>query len=124
MKKTVLVVDVDPDLIYAIKIGFEDIGANYEIIAAESGKKCLEMLKNNEIPDLILLDIMMPEIDGWDVAAEILKNPNWSKIPIVFLTAKTDDFSKTFGNIVCNDYITKPFEIAKLKESIDKVLKR
>jgi CheY-like chemotaxis protein len=84
--------------------------------------QCLELLKNNQIPDLILLDIMMPGMNGWDVAAEIRKNPIWNKIPLVFLTAKTNSFSKTFGGIVSEDYITKPFEMKELKESIDKFL--
>ena len=124
MVKTILVVDDDPDLIYTIRMGFENIDKNYKILGAESGKKCLELLKNNEIPDLILLDIMMPEMNGWDVAAEIKKNPKWSGIPIVFLTAQSDAFSRTFGGIVSADYITKPFEIMELKESIDRLLGR
>ena len=87
-------------------------------------KKCLELLKNNEIPDLILLDIMMPEHSGWDVAAELKKNPKWKDIPVIFLTAKSDPFSKIYGGIVIEDYITKPFEIMELKESIDRLLGR
>ena len=124
MVKTILVVDDDPDLIYTIRKGFEDIDTNYKILGAESGKKCLKLLKNNEIPDLILLDIMMPELSGWDVAAELKKNPKWKDIPVIFLTAKSDPFSKTYGGIVIEDYITKPFEIMELKESIDRLLDR
>jgi len=124
MVKTILVVDDDPDLIYTIRKGFEGIDTNYKILGAESGKKCLKLLKNNEIPDLILLDIMMPELSGWDVAAELKKNPKWKDIPVIFLTAKSDPFSKTYGGIVIEDYITKPFEIMELKESIDRLLGR
>ena len=124
MVKTILVVDDDPDLIYTIRMGFENIDKNYKILGAESGKKCLELLKNNEIPDLILLDIMMPELSGWDIAAKLKKNPKWKDIPVIFLTAKSDPFSKIYGGIVIEDYITKPFEIMELKESIDRLLGR
>ncbi len=122
MVKTILIVDDDPDIIYTVKKRFEVIEKNYKILGVDSGKKCLELLNNNEIPDLILLDVMMPELSGWEVAAELKKNPEWKNIPIIFLTAKTDSYSKTFGGIVAEDYITKPFEFSRLKESIDKLL--
>jgi CheY-like chemotaxis protein len=122
MKKKIMVVDDEPDQIFTVKNVLESSGGKYEVIGVNSGMQCLELLKNNQIPDLILLDIMMPGMNGWDVAAEIKKNPIWNKIPLVFLTAKTDSFSKTFGGIVSEDYITKPFEMKELKESIDKFL--
>ena len=122
MKKKIIVVDDEPDLIHTVKLILEDLSDEYEVIGVDSGMQCLELLKNNQIPDLILLDIMMPGMNGWDVAAEIKKNPIWNKIPLVFLTAKTDSFSKTFGSIVSEDYITKPFEMKELKKIIDKFL--
>ena len=122
MKKKIMVVDDEPDQILTVKLILEDLSDRYEVIGADSGMQCLELLKNNQIPDLILLDIMMPGMNGWDVAAEIKKNPIWNKIPLVFLTAKTDSFSKTFGSIVSEDYITKPFEMKELKKIIDKFL--
>ena len=117
-----MIVDDEPDQIFTIKMVIEKFSDNYEVIGAKSGEQCLELLKNNKIPDLILLDIMMPDMNGWDVAAEIKKNSNWNKIPLVFLTAKTDPFSKTLGGIVSHEYITKPFEKRKLLECIDKYL--
>ena len=122
MKKKIMMVDDEPDQLITVKMILEDLSDEYEFIGADSGEKCFELLKNNQIPDLIFLDIMMPGMNGWDVASEIKKNPKWNKIPIVFLTAKTDPFSKTFGGIVSQDYITKPFERKELKESIDKIL--
>jgi CheY-like chemotaxis protein len=122
IKKKIMVVDDEPDQILTVKLILEDLSDEYEVIGADSGMKCLELLKNNKIPDIILLDIMMPGMNGWDVAAEIKKNPIWNKIPLIFLTAKTDSFSKTFGGIVSEDYITKPFEMKELKESINKFL--
>ena len=126
MIKKIMIVDDSPELTFTVKSLLEESYDNeYEVVVADSGKKCLELLKDNKIPDLILLDIMMPNMDGWDVAAEIKKNPEWgSKIPIVFLTAKTDSDSKTFGKIVSADYIEKPFEIEDLKERIDKTLEQ
>ncbi len=124
MVKTILVVDDDPDIIYTVKKRFEVINSNYKIIGVDSGENCLKLLKNEKKPDLILLDIMMPGLNGWDVAAMLKKNPKWKNIPVIFLTAKTDSFSKTFGGIVVEDYITKPFEFIELKESIDRLLCR
>jgi DNA-binding response OmpR family regulator len=71
-----------------------------------------------------LLDIMMPEINGWDVYARLQENEEWKKIPVVFLTAKTDDYSKGFGKLVSEDYIEKPFELDELAIRIDEVLKK
>ena len=126
MIKKIMIVDDSPELTFTVKTLLEESsGDEYEVTIADGGEKCLELLKNNKIPDIILLDIMMPEMDGWDVAAEIKKNPEWSnKIPIVFLTAKTDSDSKTYGKIVSTDYIEKPFEIEDLKERIDKILEQ
>jgi len=122
MKKKIMVVDDEPDQIFTAKMILEDFSKEYEVIGVSSGKKCIELLKNNKIPDIIFLDIMMPGMNGWDVAAEIKKNPKWKKIPLVFLTAKTDSLSATFGKIVSEEYILKPFEINDLKKSIDKFL--
>ena len=124
MVKTILVVDDDPGVTRTVKRGIERLDEDYSVVCADSGEKCLNLLADNQIPDLILLDVEMPDMNGWDVAAKIKKNPKWKNIPLVFLTAKTDTFSQTFGAIVSNDYITKPFEIEKLKERIDKILIR
>ena len=120
--KKIMVVDDEPDIISTIKVIFKSFSNKYEVIGANSGKQCLEFLENKKIPDLILMDIMMPGMNGWDVVAKLKKNPKWSNIPIIFLTVKNDTYSKTFGGIVSVDYITKPFEVKDLKESVDKIL--
>ena len=122
MTKTILIVDDSQDIPFSIKEGFKDIGAEYNIISVESGEKCLELLKNNQIPDLILLDIMMPGISGWDTYDRIQENQNWKTIPVVFLTARTDRVAKKAGGFLGADYIEKPFEITDLKERIDRTL--
>ena len=125
MIKKIMIVDDSPELTFTVKSLLENSYDNeYEVIIADGGEKCLELLKENKIPDLILLDIMMPGMDGWNVAAEIRKNDNWDKIPIVFLTAKTDPNSKNYGSIVSDDYIEKPFEIEDLKKRIDDNMKK
>lgn len=121
-KNTILVVDDNPDLIYSVKEGLKAVAKNYEIIGVESGKKCLELLKKQK-PDLILLDIMMPSMDGWDVCAKVKANKDTEHIPIIFLTAKTDPISKSMGRLASKDYIEKPFDIGDLKRRIEKVLR-
>jgi two-component system alkaline phosphatase synthesis response regulator PhoP len=121
-KKKVMIVDDNPDIVYGVKKGLEIMIGGYEVISANSGKECFELLEKGNIPDIILLDIMMPEINGWDVFAKLKEESNWRKIPIIFLTAKADDYSVGFGKLTAEDYITKPFEIKELKIRIDKVL--
>ena len=122
-KKLILLVDDNSDLIYSVKTGLEAISKSYEVKGVESGRACLEFLKKSK-PDLILLDIMMPGMDGWDVCAKIKSNKKTENIPIVFLTAKTDPISKGMGRLASADYIEKPIEIKDLKRRIDLVLSK
>ena len=124
MEKKLMVVDDEPDVAISVETGLDTLTDKYKVIGVKSGRECFEFLENNEIPDLILLDIMMPEMSGWDVAAKIKRHPVWGKIPIVFLTAKTDPYSKGFGKIASEDYVEKPFEINNLKKRVDAVLAR
>lgn len=122
MKKKVMVVDDDPDNNISIKAGLEEMDKNIEVLCADSGKECMDMLKNNKVPDIILLDIMMPELCGWEVIGMIKKNEEWKKIPIVFLTARTDVMAKNAGDFLGDDYIEKPYDLEELKKKIDKLL--
>lgn len=122
-KKTILLVDDNPDLVYSVKAGLEAASKNYEVMGVESGRACLELLKKST-PDLILLDIMMPGMDGWDVCAKIKSNKKTENIPIVFLTAKTDPISKGMGRLASADYIEKPIEIKDLKKRIDDIINK
>lgn len=124
MSKKIMIVDDNPSIIFSVKEGLELIDDSYEIIGAESGEKCLELLKSGNLPDLILLDIMMPGMNGWDLFAELDNNTEWKKIPVVFLTAKTDAYSTGFGKLVSMDYIEKPFDLKDLKKRIDSILER
>ena len=123
--KKIMLVDDEKDQIFSIKTGFEQVYPNeYEIIGVESGKKCIELLEKNVEPDLILLDIMMTEMDGWEVFDKIKANQSWRKIPIIFLTARSDGLAKSAGSMIADDYIEKPIDIQELKIRIDNVLKK
>ena len=111
-------------ILFSVKEGLEEKFDSFTVDGAKGGEECFELLKNGEVPDLILLDIMMPGMSGWDVYAKLQENETWNDIPIVFLTAKTDDYSKGFGKLVSEDYIEKPFELDELAERIDEVLGR
>ncbi|RLF27325.1 MAG: response regulator [Thermoplasmata archaeon] len=121
MSKKIMIVDDEPDILTSIGQILELSG--YKVIKAADGKECLDKL-NKEIPDLVILDIMMPGMSGWDVAAKIKENPKWNKIPIMFLTAKGDTMSIGMGSLASEDYVVKPFDINDLKERIEKILKK
>jgi CheY-like chemotaxis protein len=121
--KTILVVDDNPDVINSLKIGLEDSTREYRILGVENGQKCLEILKDNIIPDIILLDIMMPQMSGWEVFDHIKKDPSLRTIPVIFLTARTDRIAKNAGSFLGDDYIEKPFDIIDLKKRIELVFR-
>lgn len=123
MRKKILIVDDEPDILFTLTQILEASG--YEVITARDGKECIALLSQmQKYPDLVLLDIMMPEVSGWDVAAQIKEHHEWRKIPIVFLTAKGDVMSIGMGHLSAEDYIVKPFDIKDLKERIEKVINR
>lgn len=119
MSKRIMIVDDEEDIRGSVGQIFEISG--YEVIKAEDGNDCLNKLER-AIPDLVILDIMMPGMNGWDVAARIKENSKWSKIPIVFLTAKGDEMSIGMGGLASKEYIVKPFDIIKLKERVEEIL--
>jgi len=116
--KKILVVDDDSSIRYAIKEGFF---TEYEIISADSGKKCFRYLES-EIPDLILLDIMMPEMNGWQVLKRLKESEKLKNIPVVIISARTDITAKKAGGFYADDYIEKPFAINDVKNVINKIL--
>lgn len=98
--------------------------ADYEVSAAENGKLGVELVKSIK-PDLILCDIMMPELDGYGVLHMISRNADTASIPFIFLTAKSEreDFRKGM-NMGADDYLTKPFDDIQLLNAVEKRLKR
>jgi len=123
MAKTILIVDDDPGVTHTVKYGLESLDADIKVICVESGKKCLELLEKNQIPDLILLDIMMPEMTGWETQERIKEKQSWRNIPIVFLSARTDRVAKNAGSFLAEEFVEKPCKITDLKKTIDEILK-
>ena len=76
--KKVMVVDDDPENNLSLKVGLEEIDKDVEVMCADSAKECLKLLGEEKIPDIILLDIMMPDINGWEVLATLKKNSKWN----------------------------------------------
>jgi len=121
MGKKILIIDDEEDFCFFIKANLQLI-SNYEIFIAHKGKKGLR-LASKEKPDLILCDIMMPGIDGFEVLKRLKKNEETQHIPVIMLTAKSEDESKIkAAGLYCDDYIVKPVEIKTLKAKIHKVL--
>lgn len=119
-----MVVDDETDQLFTIKAVIEDFSDEYEVITADSGTKCFEFLKNNFVPDLILLDILMPEMNGWEIHKILRKESKWQKIPIIFLTAVDDKTSEITGRNIAEDFISKPIDKQDFKTRIEKVLKK
>jgi len=116
--KTILIVD---DTVENLDI-LGSLLEKYDIIDAISGKDALEILEEETI-DLILLDIMMPEMNGYEVCAKIQENPNTKNIPIIFITAKTDEDSiEKAYDIGGIDYVSKPFKPKELLAKVNREL--
>jgi len=114
----ILVVDDNPDVFISTKAGLELISDEFQVIGAESGKQCFDVL-SEEVPDLILLDLMMPKMNGWKVLEIIQSNIKWREIPIFIITASNNpEFQKTAEELGIV-YIKKPFTIENIKEKID-----
>lgn len=123
MKKTILMVDDEPDQLYMVKEVFsERFGESYSIKPVEGGKECFDYLEHNALPDLILLDIMMPGMNGLEIQRKLKEHSVWKNIPIVFLTARGDSFSQKVGSVVSEEYVVKPINVEYLKNKIDAIL--
>jgi len=119
-KGKILVVD---DEIYIVHILDFSLGMEgYEVVTALDGEQALEKLKV-EKPDLIVLDIMMPKLDGYEVCKAIKSDPETRQIPVILLSAKGRNVDQKMGfDVGADDYITKPFSPRKLVERINQLL--
>lgn len=97
----------------------------YEVIGANGGREGLAAIREKK-PDLVLLDLMMPDMDGWDVYQQMKADESTRDIPVIVVTAKAQSIDKVLGLHIAkvDDYISKPFSPNELMESVDKVLAR
>ena len=97
----------------------------YTILGASGGLEGLELVRN-ELPDLVLLDLMMPDMDGWDVYHQIKSDDLTRDIPVIVITAKAQNIDKVLGLRIAKvqDYISKPFSPQELLDRVDQVLSR
>ena len=119
--KKIMIVDDDPDVRKTLKRALEFSNPNYHVICVESRNKCFEMLMEKKIPDLILLDIMMPGMSGWMLTDRLREENLWRNIPIIFLTGRTDKFAEEAGKRLSIDFIKKPFDLIDIKKRMDRV---
>jgi CheY-like chemotaxis protein len=114
---TVMVVDDEPDIVYLVTKMLKKEG--HDVIEAYSGKQALEKLKTNR-PDLILLDVMMPGINGWEVSRKIKNDPEYRSIPVAMLTIKSseEDMEKSFMYANCDAHISKPIIREKMLNTV------
>ncbi|MBI9104833.1 MAG: response regulator transcription factor [Spirochaetales bacterium] len=121
-KQTLLVVEDEKDILNLLSYTLENSG--YKVICAENGLQGLSRAKAN-MPDLVLLDLMLPDLDGFEVCRKLKQDYRTSGIPIIMLTAKSEDSDIVSGlEIGADDYITKPFSPKVLEARIKKILNR
>lgn len=121
-RSKILLVDDEIDTLLPLKRSLEV--EDYIIVGAGNGPEALIKAKT-EIPDIILLDLMMPEMDGYEVCEKLKKDPMTKNIPVIMLTAKDAVRDKVKGlDIGADDYVTKPFNLNELKARVKSVLRR
>lgn len=120
--KRLLLIDDDPNLILLVKDYLEFRG--YEVITAENGQEALEVL-DQDTPDMIICDVMMPQMDGYSLVEHVRKNPRTSWIPVLFLSAKGQSQDRVKGlNTGADVYMVKPFEPEELVAQVESSLKQ
>jgi two-component system alkaline phosphatase synthesis response regulator PhoP len=120
MPKTVLIVDDEPNIIVPLRFLMEQNG--YAVMVASDGEQAMAAL-SDRVPDLILLDIMLPGIDGYEVCQNVRENPQWRRTKVIFLSALGRDIDVAKGMALSADaYITKPFAIEEVVDKVNTLL--
>jgi DNA-binding response OmpR family regulator len=118
--KLILVADDEPDIVTIVEMILRSQG--YDVLKAANGLEALELAERHS-PDLILLDIMMPDMDGWEVLRLLHVDPSTSEIPVAMISAKTGSRAKiTSMQEGAVDYITKPFDSQELLSKVRELL--
>ena len=122
MNKLIAVVDDEEDILELVSVNLKKSG--FQVKAFADSKGFFRFLKNKK-PDLIILDLMLPDIDGFEICKQLKKDNKYMNIPVIMLTAKADESDKLVGlEIGADDYITKPFSPKELVARIKAVLRR
>lgn len=120
-KKTVVCIEDEPEMVDLIKLILGRKG--FELIGAMGGREGLDAIRRIK-PDLVLLDLMMPDMDGWEVYQQIKADDELRRIPVIVVTAKAQSIDKVLGLHIAkvDDYVTKPFGPQELLQSVERVL--
>ncbi len=122
MKAKILAADDEPDALELIEVNLKSAG--YEVLIAADGREALQKARA-AMPDLILLDIMLPEMDGLEVCKALRRDAATAMLPIIMLTARAAEIDRVLGlELGADDYITKPFSPRELILRVKNVLKR
>ncbi len=121
--KRVVCIEDEPEMIDLVKLILSRKG--FQVVGAMGGREGLEAIQREQ-PDLVLLDLMMPDMDGWEVYQKMKADEATKAIPVIVVTAKAQSIDKVLGLHIAkvDDYITKPFGPQELLESVEKVLAR
>jgi two-component system, OmpR family, response regulator VicR len=119
----IVYIDDKPEMVELVRMILAK--RDYEFYAAQDGREGLALI-NQTLPDLVLLDLMMPDMDGWEVFHKVKANAETAEIPIIILTARGQSIDKVLGLHIAkvDDYITKPFSPAELLSAIEKALQQ
>ena len=116
MAKKILFVDDEPDIVMMVEMRIKASG--FDVVTGNSGQEAIDLAKEHK-PDLIILDVMMPAPNGFQVCRTLKDDPEFKDTPIIFLTAKTTDSDQFWGvEAGANDYMTKPYNIEDLMTKI------
>lgn len=117
----ILCIDDEPGVVELVSLIFKS--QNIQVVGANTGQEGLDIMRRNP-PDAVLLDIMMPEMDGWEVYKEIRADEKLKNIPVIIVTARNSSFEEIIARerAGVNDYVTKPFVPNDLRESVTLVL--
>lgn len=122
MPDRILVVDDEPDLLELVRVNLSQSG--YQVEVAESGEVALDLLRRSP-PDLVILDLMLPDVPGTEICRRIRADPDLQHLPVVMLTAKADEVDRVVGlELGADDYVVKPFSPRELALRVRAVLRR
>jgi DNA-binding response OmpR family regulator len=120
MSKTILIVDDEAYIVTSLKYVMQSAG--FEVAVAYDGEEALAKV-TEKVPDLVILDLMMPKLDGFEVCKKIRENPLWKGIRIIILTAKGRDIERKKGlSLGADDYMTKPFSTRDILNRVKELL--